>query len=116
MMHALALEAAESLAEEGISVEVIDLRTLYPVDQETILASVKKTNRALILYEDNLTGGYGAEIAALIAEHGFASLDAPVRRLAAPDVPAMPYSAALEDAFMPDIEIVKETLRELVAY
>jgi 2-oxoisovalerate dehydrogenase E1 component beta subunit len=116
MMHALALEAAGSLAEEDISVEVIDLRTLYPVDRETILASVKKTNRALILYEDNLTGGYGAEIAALIAEHAFASLDAPVRRLAAPDVPAAPYSAALEKAFMPTTERITKALRELASY
>src|SRR5690349_2640362 len=83
------LEAAETVAADGISVEVIDLRTLQPLDRETILASVAKTARALVVHEDNLTGGFGAEIAAVIAQEGFEDLDAPVTRVAAPDVPAM---------------------------
>ncbi|MFH2039883.1 MAG: alpha-ketoacid dehydrogenase subunit beta, partial [Chloroflexota bacterium] len=78
MMHYYTLQAAEKLSGEGIHVEVIDLRTLYPVDRESILASVRKTGKALVVYEDNLTGGYGAEIAAIIAEKAFTDLDAPV--------------------------------------
>ena len=84
MMHYYCLQAAEKLAAEGVDVEVVDLRTLYPVDKPTILASVRKTGKALVVYEDNLTLGYGAEVAAIIADEGFTSLDAPVKRLAAP--------------------------------
>ena len=85
MMHHYTLQAAETVAKEGIDVEVVDLRTLYPVDRDTILKSVRKTGKALIVHEDNLTGGYGGEIAALIAEGAFSDLDAPVRRLCGPD-------------------------------
>ncbi len=116
MMHHYSLEAAEMAAEEGIEVEVVDLRTLKPVDRETVLASVGKTGKALIVYEDNLTGGYGAEITAILAEEAFTDLDAPVRRLAGPDVPGMPYSHPLQDWFMPDPDKIAEAIRELAAY
>ena len=116
MMHYYALEAAEKVAEEGIDAEVVDLRTLYPVDRETILDSVRKTGRALIVHEDNLTGGYGAEVAATIAEGAFPFLDAPVKRLAAPDVPAVPFSHPMQDWFMPNVEKIAEAIRELSRY
>ncbi len=116
MMHHYCLEAAERVAQEGINAEVIDLRTLKPVDRETILASVAKTGRALIVHEDNLTGGYGAEIAAILAEEAFGDLDAPVRRLAGPDVPAMPYSHPFESWFMLDADRIAKAIRELAAF
>jgi 2-oxoisovalerate dehydrogenase E1 component beta subunit len=116
MMHHYCLEAAEMVAAEGIEVELVDIRTLAPLDTETVLASVRKTGKALIVYEDNLTGGYGAEIAALLAEHAFDALDAPVRRLAGPDVPAMPYSHHLQDWFMPNPEKIAQAMRELAKY
>ena len=116
MMHHYCLQAAETVAAEGIDAEVIDLRTLKPVDRETILASVRKTGKALIVYEDNLTGGYGAEIAATLAEEAFTDLDAPVRRLAGPDVPAMPYSHPLQEWFMPDPDRIAEAIRDLAGY
>ena len=116
MMHHYCLEAAERVAQEGIDVEVVDLRTLKPVDKQAVLASVIKTGRALIVYEDNLTGGYGAEIAAILAEEAFTALDAPVRRLAGPDVPAVPYSHPLQDWFMPNPEKIAAAIRELAEY
>jgi len=116
MMHHYALQAADEVAKEGIDVEVIDLRTLYPVDRETILNSIRKTSKALIVHEDNLTGGYGAEIAATIAEWGFMDLDAPVRRLAGPDVPAVPFSHPMQAWFMIDAEKIADAIRELAAF
>ncbi len=116
MMHFYALQAAEQLEKEGIHAEVVDLRTLYPVDQQTILESIKRTGKALIVHEDNLTGGYGGEIAAIIAEHGFTDLDAPVRRLAGPDVPGVPFSHPMQDWFMIDEEKITNAARELVNY
>ena len=116
MMHHYALEAAERVAEEGIDTEVVDLRTLKPVDRDTILASVAKTGKALIVHEDNLTVGYGAEIAAILVEEAFGYLDAPVRRLTGPDIPAMPYSHPLQDWFMPDTDRIAGAIRELAAY
>ena len=116
MMHYYTLQAAEMLAAEGPSVEVVDLRTLYPVDRPTILESIHKTGKALIVHEDNLTGGYGAEIAATIAEHAFTDLDAPVRRLAGPDVPAVPYSHPLQEWFMLNTEKIADAIRKLAAY
>ena len=110
------LRAAEALAEDGIDAEVVDVRSLQPLDRPTILRSVEKTGKALIVYEDNLTGGFGAEIAATIAQDAFLSLDAPVRRLAGPDVPAMPYAEALEDAFIPNVEKIAQAIRDLAAY
>jgi 2-oxoisovalerate dehydrogenase E1 component beta subunit len=116
MMHHYALEAAETVAEDGIDAEVVDLRTLYPIDRETILQSVKKTSKALIVHEDNLTGGYGAEVAATIAEWGFMDLDAPVRRLAGPDVPAVPFSHPMQEWFMVSPQKIAEAIRDLAAF
>ncbi len=111
-----AMKAAEILEKEGIDIEVIDLRTLKPLDDSLIFGSVRKTGRLLVVHEDNLTGGVGAEGAALAAEHAFDHLDAPIMRLAGPDVPAMPFAANLEAMFMPSTEKVAEALRRLVAY
>jgi len=116
MMHHYALQAAEAAAADGIEAEVIDLRTLYPVDRSTILASVGKTSKALVVYEDNRTGGYGAEIAALLADEAFTDLDAPVRRLAGPDIPAVPFSHPLQDWFMVDAHKIGQAIRDLAAY
>ena len=116
MMHYYALQAAELLEHEGFSAEVVDLRTLYPVDREAVLASVRKTGKALIVHEDNLTGGYGGEIAAIIAEHGFQNLDAPVRRLAGPDVPAVPFSHPMQEWFMVNTEKIFNSALELARY
>lgn len=116
MMHYYTLQAAEIVAAEGIDVEVVDLRTLYPVDKATILASVQKTGKALIVHEDNLTGGYGGEIAAILADEAFTDLDAPVRRLAGPDVPAVPFSHPLQDWFMLNPEKIAAAIRDLARY
>lgn len=110
------LQAAEEVAGEGIDVEVIDLRTLQPLDKATVLRSVEKTARAMVVYEDNLTGGFGAEISAVIADEGFEHLDAPVLRVAAPDVPAMPFNKPQEDAYMPDPARIAGTMRRLAHY
>ena len=115
MVHSC-LEAAEAVAPEGIDVEVIDLRTLRPLDSETILRSVEKTARMLVVHEDNLTGGFGAEVAAIVAEQGFEHLDAPVTRVAGPDVPAMPFNHPQEDAFLPNPEKIATAMRKLAAY
>lgn len=111
----VAEQAAEALANDGISVEIIDLRTLLPIDEETVLASVRKTSRAILLHEDTLTGGIGGEIAARIAERAFEHLDAPVVRIASADTP-VPYSPPLEDAFLPNAAKVVERARALCAY
>ena len=108
-------EAAQKLEEEGVSVEIVDLRTLAPWDRDAVLRSVEKTSKALILHEDTHTGGFGAEIAATIAEEAFESLDAPVRRIAAPDTP-VPFSPPLEKAFIPQVEDVVAGLKELAEY
>ncbi len=115
MLHE-ALAAAEALMHEDISVEVVDPRTLNPLDKETILGSVRKTGKALIVHEDNLTLGLGAEIAAMIAGEAFEYLDAPVMRLAGPDVPAVPFSKTMQDIFMPNADKIAEALRKLAAY
>jgi 2-oxoisovalerate dehydrogenase E1 component beta subunit len=117
MMLHYAFEAAERLATEySIQTEIVDLRTIRPLDQATILQSVRKTGKVLIVHEDNLTGGIGGEIAALIAEHAFEALDGPIMRLAGPEVPAMPFAAPLEHAFMPSADSILEKLRTLAAY
>jgi len=116
MMHYYTLQAAEKVAAEGIEVEVVDLRTLLPVDRVTILDSVRRTGKALIIHEDNLTGGYGAEIAATIASEAFTDLDAPVMRLCGPDVPGVPFSHPMQDWFMPNPEKIAEAMRKLARY
>ncbi len=110
-----ALAAAEQLSQEGCEVEIVDLRTLVPLDEGTVLESVRKTNRVLIVHEAQLTGGFGAEVAARIADQAFAFLDAPVRRLAYPDRP-VPYARNLEAALLPDKEKVLAAARELLAF
>jgi 2-oxoisovalerate dehydrogenase E1 component beta subunit len=116
MLH-LCLDAAERLAnEDGVSAEVVDVRTIAPLDKETILTSVRKTAKALVLYEDNRTYGAGAEISATIAEECLYELDAPVVRIGGPDIPAMPFAASLEHAFLPDAESVHAAMKELAAY
>jgi 2-oxoisovalerate dehydrogenase E1 component beta subunit len=108
-------EAAEELAREDVSVEVVDLRSVMPWDKQAVLESVRKTSKVLVLHEDTRTGGFGAEIAATIAEEAFESLDAPVKRIAAPDTP-VPFSPPLEKAYIPQVETVAAGLRELAAY
>jgi 2-oxoisovalerate dehydrogenase E1 component beta subunit len=114
MMLHLSLEAAQRLQdEEGASVEVVDVRTIAPLDKETILASVAKTGKAMVVYEDNRTYGAGAEISATIAEQLLYDLDAPVVRMGGPDSPAMGFAGPLEHSFMPDTEKIFEKMREL---
>lgn len=108
-------QAAERLAVDGVEVEVLDLRTLAPFDREAIAASVRRTSRALVVHEDVLTGGFGGEIAAFIADECFGDLDAPVRRVAATDTPVA-YEPTLERAILPQVEDVVEALRNLVAF
>jgi len=116
LMAHYALEAADRVAEEGISVEVVDLRTLRPLDKDTVLTSVRKTGKCLVVYEDNRFGGYGAEVAAIVAEEAFDYLDGPVTRIAGPDVPGVPYNHVLEDWFMVDPEKIAAGIRKLAAY
>ena len=110
------LEAARSLAGEGVSVEVVDLRTVRPLDEETIVKSVEKTGKALIVHEDTKAGGIGGEVAAIVAEHAFEYLDGPVMRLAGAEVPAMPFSPPLEAAFMLDADKIAGAMRRLAQY
>jgi len=110
-----ALAAANQLADDGISVEVIDLRTLSPWDEEAVMESVKKTNRAIVLYEDSLSWGYGAEIAARIADQCFPWLDAPVKRVASADT-WVGYAPRLEDAILPQIDDVKRAVEDIVKF
>jgi len=115
MLHE-ALAAAQALAAEGIECTVVDLLTLQPLDVETVLQAARATGKCLVVHEDTLTGGFGGEIAALIAEHAFEYLDAPIRRVAGPDIPAMPYHHAMESFFMPDRTKIAAAARELAAY
>lgn len=109
------LMAAEDLANEGISAEVIDLRTLQPLDRESILQSIEKTNKALIVHEDVRTLGMGAEVAAILAEEAFDQLDGPIMRVTAPDTP-VPFSPPLEKAFLPNADKIMAAARQLAAY
>ncbi|HEX9731116.1 MAG TPA: dehydrogenase E1 component subunit alpha/beta [Thermoanaerobaculia bacterium] len=109
------LEAAQELAKEGVEAEVVDLRTLVPLDEETVLASVKKTSRAVVVHEATLTGGFGGEVAARIAEHAFAYLDAPVKRVASQDRPS-PFFKKLEQALLPTKDKVLAAAREVMAF
>ena len=114
MVH-VALRAAEALAREEIEIEVLDLRTLVPLDEEAVLESVRRTNKVVLLHEDTRTGGLAGELAAIISEKAFEFLDGPVRRLTAPDTP-VPYSPPLEKAFLPNQQDVIRVCRELYAY
>ncbi len=108
-------EAAQQLESDDVSVEIVDLRSVMPWDKKAVLESVRKTSKVLVLHEDTHSGGFGAEIAATIAEEAFEDLDAPVKRITAPDTP-VPFSPQLEKAFIPQVEDVAAGLKELAAY
>ena len=108
-------EAAQQLESDGVSVEIVDLRTVMPWDKAAVLESARKTSKVLVLHEDTRSGGFGGEIAATIGEEAFEDLDAPVKRLAAPDTP-VPFSPPLEKAFIPQVEDVAAGIRELAEY
>ncbi|EJP6617575.1 TPA: alpha-ketoacid dehydrogenase subunit beta [Staphylococcus pseudintermedius] len=110
------LQAADLLKGEAIDVEVVDLRTVYPLDQQTIIECAKKTGKCLLVTEDNKEGSVMSEVAAIIAENCLFDLDAPVMRLAGPDVPAMPFSPPLEDEFMINPDKIKNKMRELAQF
>ncbi|AVQ33112.1 alpha-ketoacid dehydrogenase subunit beta [Staphylococcus muscae] len=110
------IEAANELASSQISVEIVDLRTVYPLDKETIIERARQTGKCLLVTEDNLEGSVMSEVAAIIAENCLFELDAPIMRLAGPDVPAMPFSPPLEDEFMINTEKIKNKMRELAEY
>jgi 2-oxoisovalerate dehydrogenase E1 component beta subunit len=116
LMHHFCVEAAERLSKDGIDVEVIDLRSIYPLDTETVLESVGKTGKAMIVYEDNKFLGVGAEVAAQISEHALFDLDAPVVRIAGPHVPAMPFAPTLEHWFMPNVDTIEQEMRKLADF
>ena len=108
-------EAAQQLESDGISVEIVDLRSVLPWDKQAVLESARKTSKVLVLHEDTHTGGFGAEIAATIAEEAFEDLDAPIRRVTAPDSP-VPFSPQLEKAYIPQVEDVVQGVRDLAEY
>jgi 2-oxoisovalerate dehydrogenase E1 component beta subunit len=110
-----ALEAAEALEKEGLSLEVVDLRTLLPYDEETVLASVRKCNKVIVLHEDTRIGGMAGELAGLIAEKAFEELDGPIVRVTAPDTP-VPFAPSLEEYFLPNAKKVTDAARKLAAY
>ena len=110
-----ALEAADELAKDGIEVEVLDLRTILPLDEEAILATAKKTSKVIVLHEATMTGGPGGEVVARIAQKAFEYLDGPIVRIAPPDTP-VPYSPPLEEAFLPQVKDIVASARKLAAY
>lgn len=116
LMHHLCIEAAERLASDGVEVEVVDLRSIYPLDIDTVLESVGKTSKLMIVYEDNKFLGVGAEVAAQVAERALFELDGPVVRLAGPHVPAMPYAPTLEHWFLPDADRIEQEMRKLAGF
>jgi 2-oxoisovalerate dehydrogenase E1 component subunit beta len=116
MMLHHCLKAADEMEKNGVSVEVVDVRTISPLDRETIINSVKKTGKAIVVYEDNRSGGWGAEISASISEAAFAYLDGPIVRVTGPDIPAMPYNHNQEAFFMPNPDKILQAMRELAAY
>lgn len=111
-----ALEAAEKLSADGISTHVLDLRTLYPLDEEAVKAATSKTGKVLLITEDNKEGSVISEVSAVISEECLFDLDAPIRRLAAPNVPSMPYAKTLEEEFMVDTEAIETAIRELYSF
>lgn len=116
LMHHYCVEAAERLATDDIGVEVIDLRSIYPLDMETVLSSIGKTGKAMVVYEDNKFLGAGAEVAAQIAEHALFDLDGPVVRVGGPHVPAMPFAPTLESWFMPNVDAIEQEMRKLAEF
>jgi 2-oxoisovalerate dehydrogenase E1 component beta subunit len=114
-MLQVALEAAGRLEGEGIDLEILDLRTLKPLDQEAILATVRKTSRVIVLTEEQTTGSVAGEVAARISQHAFEWLDGPVHRLCCPDTP-VPYSPTLEEAYLPNVDKLVAKVRELASY
>ena len=115
-MTSLSLDAADQMSRRGVEVEVIDLRTLSPLDKDTILSSVRKTSKVMIVHEDKRTMGIGAELAAIIAEEAFDDLDGPIIRITGPDIPAMPFSPPLEKAWLVNIDKIMAGLDRLAAY
>jgi len=115
MVH-YALEAAKNLEADGVSVEIIDLRTVYPLDRDAIIASARKTGKCLVLYEDNFSVSVGSEVVALIADEAWRWLDAPVKRFGGLDVPSMPYAVPMEEYFMPTPDKITKVLKDLAAY
>src|SRR5699024_7393686 len=111
-----ALQAAEKLADEGIDAHILDLRTAYPLDQEAVIGAAKKTGKVLWITEDNKEGSIIGEVGAIIAEICLSDLDAPVQRLAGPDIPAMPYAPTMEKYFMVNPDEVEKAMRELAEY
>lgn len=111
-----ALEAAENLEQDGISTHILDLRTLYPLDQEAIVAAASKTGKVLLINEDNREGGLLGEVAAIISDQAFFELDAPVQRLTGPDIPAMPYAQPMEKFFMPSVDKIEKAIRDLAEF
>ena len=112
---ALVQKSLDAAKQSGYSIEIIDLRTLYPLDLDLIISSIEKTNRAIVVHEDNLTGGFGGEISSLINEHVFELLDAPVKRVASKDVPVA-YSAILEDQILVQTDWILDSIKEVVEY
>lgn len=111
-----ALQAAEKLAADGISAHILDLRTVYPLDKEAIIEAASKTGKVLLITEDNKEGSIISEVAAIIAEHCLFELDAPIKRLAGPDIPAMPYAPTMEKFFMMNPDKVEKAMRELAEF
>ncbi len=111
-----ALQAAERLEKDGISVHLLDLRTVYPLDQEAIIEAASKTGKVLLVTEDNKEGSVMSEVSAIIAEHCLFDLDAPIKRLAGPDVPAMPFAPTMEKFFMMNAEKIEKAMRELAEF
>jgi 2-oxoisovalerate dehydrogenase E1 component beta subunit len=111
-----ALQAAEKLAEEGIEAHILDLRTVYPLDQEAIIEAAQKTGKVLLVTEDNLEGSIMSEVSAIISEHCLFDLDAPIKRLAGPNVPAMPYAPPMEKFFMMNPDKVEKAMRDLAEF
>jgi len=112
-MLGVALRAAEQLAGEGIDVEIVDLRTLVPLDKETLLASVRKTGRLVVLHEATRTGGFAGEVAAVVMEEAFDRLRSPLRRVTGPDIP-VPASPPLEGFYMPNEEKLMAAIRQML--
>ena len=116
LMHHYCVEAAERLSSESLDVEVIDLRSIFPLDIDTVLESVSKTSKAMVVYEDNKFLGVGAEVAAQIAEKAMFDLDGPIVRIGGPHVPAMPFAPPLEAWFMPDVDKIEQEMRKLAEF